>query len=188
MTQRPVSTTQCVLCENDIVPGDTRLPTPEGTAHSVCAKAIDIRRSYYFSIGNPPSVDDVTWSLWRVLSEDEERPVLIKTEGLSVQLSTNRGFRGLGDVEMTEKFPLALAYAYHWLTCYRPMRGDRIEEEIKQEVKQYYPNGKVPDHEMWALKNLVTSLYKKHAVQSEIEPLVEICDRVTQWPVPHVIS
>jgi hypothetical protein len=59
-------------------------------------------------------------------------------------------------------------------------------KEINNEMVKYYPNGKVPEQEEFAIRMIVSGLYQSRMVPPEWEPIVEFCDQCTAFAVPQV--
>lgn len=190
METHPDSATMtCIECENDIVPGDHRSPTANGTAHTACANRQDARNKYRFFIQNPAHAEPYSMSL-HYDAGDKEYPVVENTGGLTTITSASKQFGGADGIEPTPHFMEAFAYTYHWLQSYRPLPSDteRISKEIDQEITKYYPNGKIPSHEEWALHTILMHLYLHREVPPEFGPIVDCCDDITAFSVPTVRS
>lgn len=175
---------ECVGCGYGIAPGDKRQPAPDGTIHTVCQHRRDAREQYRFFL--TPHEDGVCWSFYHDRG-GQESAVLYNTDGVDVIASADPRFGDMG-IEPTEHFMAALAYTFHWLKSYRPLPHDeeRLESEIVDEMPKYYPNGKVPDQEMWAAKLLLKFLYRHPVAPPEMGPIVRCLDDVTAFRTPEV--
>jgi hypothetical protein len=178
----------CAECDYEIRPGDVRVPAADGTVHITCSYLREAQDAYTFFITNPPEADTVGFSLWYDAG-DREYPILYNTGGLDAFASASKYFGDGDGIEPTTSFFRAIGYTFHWLQSYRPLPSDteRIDQEIESEIHDYYPEGKIPDHEEWALYRIIARMYRVPAVQPEWEPIVDYCDTITAFRVPDVV-
>lgn len=178
----------CAECSYNIQPGDVRVPTADGTLHITCSHLRDAQDAYTFFITNPPQDESYGFSLWYDAG-DREYPILYNTGGLNAFASASKFFGDGNGIEPTASFIRAIGYTFHWLQSYRPLPHDtdRINKEIENEIHDYYPSGKIPRHEEWALYQIISRLYRVPAAQPEWEPIVDYCDTITAFRVPDVI-
>jgi|GEM_PF-5892972 len=179
------TTFECGECGYGIHPGDERVPSAEGAIHAVCDARREARKRYRFFV--TPHEDGVSYSLYYIDGR-REHPVCYQTGGIGAVSSADPRFGGGPVIRPSEHFFKALGYTFHWLLSYRPLPhdGERIKKEIRDDFPNHYPNGKVPEQEMWAAELLLAQLYRMHRAPPEFAPIVECCDQVTAFRVPEV--
>lgn len=174
----------CSSCENPIRPGQSRVPSPTGTKHQLCELHDDLRDAFKFFITNPASTPGVAISMY-VQNGDTEFPVLTTTGTLTSFSSASPKVGADDAIRPTKHFFPTIAHTHHWLMCL--MNGvDR--DEINEQIEIFYPNGKAPAHERWAIHYIVSHFHPPGEIIPEFRDLHRFVDAHTDWGLPEVME
>lgn len=183
MNSRRTSTVTCALCDDEIRPGQPREIHHQETVHTYCARRADARDAYRFYIGNPAEDPRVSFAFYWVDGE-RDYPILSNSNGLTMYASAT-AFQD-DAIEPTAGFVTAFGLGWHWLMCYRPADQDMLESAFEH-IEDFYCEPTMPDHEKWALFNLLGhTLFSEDPLPPEWAPLVAFADECTKLGVPDV--
>lgn len=94
-------------------------------------------------------------------------------------------------ISFDNRFANAIAYGYHQVMSFMAQHDlDRVKELIDDVTGMMYENdassNQVPDHEHWAIHQIVLQMVYADEVIYEFGPFVNYTDGRTEWGVPDV--
>jgi len=189
------SVIQCPSCGNDIEPGQRRKATEEGPKHGYCVLHDSLFEKYRFYITNPAKEEVSGISFWRVYDDNNEFPVMSKSDELLVNCSSSL-YSGSHGIKPTDDFFNVVGYSIHDVMAFTggiatSRQGgirSQIEDSFKNTMAVFYEDTKMPKHEQEICIGLVTQIIPQTFpyVIPELGPIRDFANECTKFKVPEV--
>lgn len=187
----------CASCGEDIVPGQSRKPTEEGTKHEYCVLHDSLFDKYVFQILNPSNDKGYSVGFWRVYEDGTEFNIVnYSTNELVTVGSASSLFSRSAHIKPTEEFFITISHTVHTIMSFNPfpmpsyMRiidDDKLIEEVDRHTNIFYDN-KPPEHEKKVIKAVVAQIlpHSFPHVIPELKPIRDFAQESTQFSLPDV--